>query len=84
MKFKGPTLKVKGRLAGRLRVSENRVRGSCLCNRRQLQTGENSIMKSFMTSKHQLLYILGDQIKEDEIGGACGMYGGEKRNVSFS
>jgi len=48
---------IKRKLTGRLMVSENRVKGRCVGNRRQQQTGEYSIMTSFINSKHHHLYF---------------------------
>jgi len=49
-------------------VFENRM----LRGRKWWEAGEDCIMRSFITwSLHQM----GDQIKEDEMGGACSMYG---------
>jgi hypothetical protein len=44
---------------------------------------ENCIIRSFVIRNPHLI-LLGDQIKEDEMGGVCGMYqGNKKRKQSF-
>jgi hypothetical protein len=43
-------------------------------------TRESCVMKSVMIcTKRHVLY--GDEIKDDEMGGACGMHGGEAKCV---
>jgi hypothetical protein len=42
------------------------------------EVGENCIMRSCMVST---LHPEGDQIKEDEMGGACGAHGGGERCI---
>jgi len=47
---------------------------------RQQESGENRIMRSFMLCcPHHILLI--DQIMNNEVGGACSMYGGEERCI---
>jgi hypothetical protein len=44
------------------------------------EVGENCIMKSYMVCYLHPVY-LGDQSKEDKMGGACGEYGGRDRCI---
>jgi hypothetical protein len=63
----------------RLRVFENRVlrRMNLDPKGRKTDHGENCIMVNFITV-FLTEYFLGDKIKEDEVGGTCGMHGGEE------
>jgi hypothetical protein len=42
------------------------------------EVGEDCIMRSFINFKLQQI-LLGDQIKEDEMGGACSTYGRDEK-----
>jgi len=50
-----------------------------LRERNYWEAGEDCIMRSFITCK--LHIILGDQIKEDEIGRACIMHGRDEKCI---
>ena len=48
----------------------------------QYEAGENYIIRSFMIcTPHQI--FLGGQIKEDWMGGACGVWGRNKMHTGF-
>jgi hypothetical protein len=43
--------------------------------RKWRENGENCIMRSFVTCVLDQIYNSDDQIKEDEMGGACSIHG---------
>jgi hypothetical protein len=53
-----------------------------LKGRKLKEHAEDCIMKPFLIYSHHQI-ILGYQIKEDEMGGACGMHGVEKHIQNF-
>jgi len=68
----------------RLRVSENRVLRKIFRPRVNEVTGE--WRRLYNDGLHDLYlpltkYYSGDQIEKNEMGGACGMYGGEERCI---
>jgi hypothetical protein len=65
-----------------LRVFENRVQRKIFGAKRGEITGngEDYIKRSFMFSTPHKYYS-DDQITKNEVGGACGTYGGEERCI---
>jgi len=50
-----------------------------LTGTRQEDNGEDCVTRSFMLNK----YYMGDQVKKNEMGGACGKYGRQERCIKL-
>jgi len=61
-------------------VQEQGAEEVCGTKREEVRvTGGNGNMRSFVCTPHQ--YHLGDSIREDDVGTACGTYGGEDKCI---
>jgi hypothetical protein len=67
----------------RLRVFENRVPRGIFGPKKDEVTGEwRKLYTEELTDLYSTKYYYsGDQIEKNEMGGACGMYGGEERCI---